>query len=84
MANHKSSIKRIRSNDVKRVTNKYQAKTVRNAVRDLKATTKKKEATDALPNVSSMLDKLAKRKVIHKNKAANIKSKLTKHIASLK
>jgi len=84
MANHKSSIKRIRSNEAKRVSNKYQAKTTRNAIRDLKATTEKKEAGEALPKVSSMIDKLAKRNVIHKNKAANIKSKLTKHVAGLK
>ena len=84
MANHKSSIKRIRSNDAKRVKNKYQAKTTRNAVRDLKGSTKKKEAAEALPKVSAMVDKLAKRKIIHKNKAAHIKSKLTKHVANLK
>ena len=84
MANHKSSIKRIRSNEVKRLKNKYQAKTTRNAVRDLRAITKKKEAGEALPKVSAMLDKLAKRNVIHKKKAANIKSKLTKHVANLK
>lgn len=84
MADHKSSIKRIRSNEAKHVKNKYQAKTTRNAVRDLKALNKKKEAGEALPKVSAMLDKLAKRKVIHKNKAANIKSKLSKHVAKLK
>jgi len=84
MANHKSSIKRIRSNEAKRVNNKYQAKTTRNAIRDLKATKKKKEAGEALPKVTAMIDKLAKRKIIHKNKAANIKSKLTKHVANLK
>ncbi|MBL4578135.1 MAG: 30S ribosomal protein S20 [Flavobacteriales bacterium] len=84
MANHKSSIKRIRSNDAKRELNKYQAKTTRNAIRDLKATSKQKEAAEALPKVSSMVDKLAKRKVIHKSKAANIKSKLAKHVANLK
>ena len=84
MANHKSAIKRIRSNEAKHVQNKYHAKTTRNAIRDLKATTTKKEAGEALPKVSAMVDKLAKRNVIHKNKAANIKSKLTKHVANLK
>lgn len=84
MANHKSSIKRIRSNEAKRIQNKYQAKTTRNAIRDLKATTKKKEAGEVLLKVSAMVDKLAKRNIIHKNKAANIKSKLSKHVANLK
>jgi len=84
MANHKSSIKRIRSNEAKHVNNKYQAKTTRNAVRKLRATTSKKDAGEQLIKVSSLLDKLAKRKVIHKNKAANLKSKLTKHIQGLK
>ncbi len=84
MANHKSSIKRIRSNDVKRIKNKYQAKTTRNAVRDLRAITSKKDAQEQLVVVSSMVDKLAKRKVIHKNKAANLKSKLTRHVQGLK
>lgn len=84
MANHKSSIKRIRTNDAKRVKNKYQAKTTRNAVRDLRATTSKKDAQEQLVKVSSLVDKLAKRNVIHKNKAANLKSKLTKHVQGLK
>ncbi|MNU83760.1 30S ribosomal protein S20 [compost metagenome] len=76
MANHKSAQKRIRSNDVKRLRNKYQHKTTRNAVRKLRSLKDKKEASDLLPVVSSMLDKLAKRNVIHKNKAANLKSGL--------
>jgi small subunit ribosomal protein S20 len=84
MANHKSSIKRIRSNDAKRTENRYVAKTTRTAVKKLRGATDKKEATDLLPKVSSMLDKLAKRNVIHKNKAGNIKSKLAKKVASLK
>lgn len=77
MANHKSAQKRIRSNDVKRLRNKYQHKTTRNAVRKLRSLKDKKEASEMLPLVSSMLDKLAKRNVIHKNKAANLKSGLT-------
>jgi small subunit ribosomal protein S20 len=76
MANHKSAIKRIRSNDAKRLRNKYQHKTARNAVRKLRATTEKKEAQTLLPSVVAMLDKLAKNNIIHKNKAANLKSGL--------
>ncbi len=83
MANHKSTLKRIRSNKVKQAKNKYQHKTTRNAVRDLRATTDKKEAEAMLPNVSSMLDKLAKNNIIHKNKAGNLKSQLTKLVAAL-
>ena len=67
MANHKSAQKRIRSNDVKRLRNKYQHKTTRNAVRKLRSLKDKKEAETLLPSVASMLDKLAKRNVIHKN-----------------
>ncbi len=84
MANHKSSIKRIRSNDAKRLTNRYQAKTMRNALKDLREDENKKTASEKLPKVISMLDKLAKKNVIHKNKAANLKSKLAKKINALK
>jgi small subunit ribosomal protein S20 len=77
MANHKSAIKRIRSNNAKRLRNKYQHKTMRNAVKVLRNTTDKKEASDLLPKVASLIDKLAKRRVIHKNKAGNLKSSLT-------
>ncbi len=83
MANHKSALKRIRSNESKRLRNKYQHKTTRNAVRDLRAVEDKKEAEGKLGSVISMLDKLAKNNIIHKNKAANLKSKLTKHVAAL-
>ncbi|MGK0414875.1 MAG: small subunit ribosomal protein S20 [Polaribacter sp.] len=83
MANHKSALKRIRSNESKRLLNKYQHKTTRNAVRDLRSVEDKKEAEGKLGNVISMLDKLAKSNIIHKNKAANLKSKLTKHVAAL-
>ena len=76
MANHKSAQKRIRSNDTKRLRNKYQHKTTRNAVRKLRALNEKKEAEALLPQVVAMLDKLAKNNVIHKNKAANLKSGL--------
>ena len=78
MANHKSSLKRIRSNDKKRLRNRFQHKTTRNAIRDFKSLTKKKEAQKELPVVSSMIDKLAKKNIIHSNKAANLKAKLSK------
>lgn len=83
MANHKSSIKRIRQTEKRKLHNRYYAKTTRNAVRKLRATTEKEVATEMLPKVSSMLDKLAKRNVIHKNKAANLKSKLASHVNKL-
>ncbi|MCK9561240.1 MAG: 30S ribosomal protein S20 [Bacteroidales bacterium] len=83
MANHKSSIKRIRQSERKRVHNKYYGRTTRNAVRKLQATTDKNEAIELLPKVSSMLDKLAKTNVIHKNKAANLKSQITKYVNTL-
>ncbi len=83
MANHKSALKRIRSNEAKRLRNKYQHKTTRNAVRDLRASEDKKEAEGMFVKVVSMLDKLAKNNIIHKNKAANLKSKLAKHVAAL-
>ncbi|MFY9309988.1 MAG: 30S ribosomal protein S20 [Bacteroidia bacterium] len=84
MANHKSSIKRIRSNDAKRLRNRYQAKTMRNAVKELRTEEVKATATEKLPKVIAMVDKLAKKNVIHKNKAANLKSKLTKKVNGLK
>ena len=84
MADHKSSIKRIRSNDAKRIRNKYFAKTTRTFLKKLRLSTDKKEIKELLPKVSSMLDKLAKRNIIHKNKAANLKSKITKRAAAVK
>ena len=83
MANHKSSIKRIRQIQRKKLHNRYYAKTARNAVRKLRATTEKTVAAEFLPKVVAMLDKLAKRNTIHKNKAGNLKSKLTKHVNKL-
>ena len=83
MANHKSSIKRIRSNDAKRLRNRYQAKTMRNALKELRNDESKKTATEKLPKVIALVDKLAKKNVIYKNKAANLKSKLTKKVNSL-
>lgn len=83
MANHKSSIKRIRQTNVVRLRNRYVAKTTRNSVKKLRHLTDKEEATKLYPSVCSMLDKLAKKNVIHKNKAANLKSKLAHHVAKL-
>ncbi|MEX2595797.1 MAG: 30S ribosomal protein S20 [Salibacteraceae bacterium] len=83
MANHKSALKRIRQNAVRRTRNAYYHKTARNAVRKLRETSDKKEATTMLPQIFSMLDRLAKNNVIHKNKAANLKSSLTKHVSSI-
>jgi small subunit ribosomal protein S20 len=83
MANHKSALKRIRSNETKRLRNKFQHKTTRNAIKDLRAVEVKKEAEEKLSNVISMIDKLAKNNIIHNNKAANLKSNLTKHVTSL-
>ena len=83
MANHKSAIKRIRSNDAKRVDNRYYAKTTRNAIKAIRTAADKKEAESKLSDVISMIDKLAKKNVIHKNKAGNLKSKLTKHDTAL-
>ncbi len=83
MANHKSSLKRIRQSEARTDRNKYVAKTTRNAVKKLRNTTSKTEAAELLPKVSAMLDKLAKKNVIHKNKAANLKGKLTKHVNSI-
>ncbi|MDR1682387.1 MAG: 30S ribosomal protein S20 [Candidatus Symbiothrix sp.] len=83
MANHKSAVKRIRQTLTRRLRNKYYAKTTRNAVRDLRNTTEKEGANDLYKKVSAMLDKLAKRNVIHKNKAGNLKSKLALHVNKL-
>ncbi|EFA97573.1 30S ribosomal protein S20 [Hoylesella timonensis] len=83
MANHKSSLKRIRQDKVKTLHNKYYAKTMRNAVRKLRAMDNKDEAIKLFPVVQKMLDKLAKTNTIHKNKAANLKSSLSQHINSL-
>ena len=83
MANHKSALKRIRSNEAKRLRNKYQHKTTRNAVRVLRATEDKTAAEALLPKVIAMLDKLAKNNIIHQNKAGILKSKLTKHVAAI-
>ena len=83
MANHKSALKRIRRNEAVRLRNRYQHKTARNAIKKLRSETDKKKAEEMLPGVVSMIDKLAKRNIIHANKAANLKSKLMKQIGSL-
>ncbi len=83
MANHKSAEKRNRQSETRRVHNKYYARTTRNAIRALRATTEKAAAAALLPKVSAMLDKLAKTNVIHKNKAANLKSSLAVHVNKL-
>ena len=83
MANHKSAIKRIRSSNKKRLLNRFQHKTTRNAIKKLRGITKKKEANKLFVEVVSLIDKLSKKNIIHANKAANLKSKLAKHVASL-
>ena len=83
MANHQSSEKRIRQTEVRKLRNRYYAKTARNAVKVLRGTTNKEEAVALFPKVSSMLDKLAKKNVIHKNKAGNLKSKLALYVNRL-
>ena len=84
MANHKSSIKRIRQTETRNERNRYQHKTLRNAMKKFLALTDKAEAKKQLPVISSKLDRLAKTKVIHKNKASNLKSEIAVHINHLK
>jgi len=83
MANHKSALKRIRSSETKRLRNRYQHKTTRNAIKKLKDLTDKKEAQKMFPEVISMIDKLAKKNIIHDNKAGHLKSQMAKHVAAL-
>ncbi|TYA58191.1 30S ribosomal protein S20 [Formosa maritima] len=83
MANHKSALKRIRSNEAKRLRNKYQHKTTRNAIKKLRELESKTEAETMFPTIVSMIDKLAKKNIIHNNKASNLKASLSKHVASL-
>jgi len=84
MANHKSALKRIRQTEVKNEQNKYFIKTTRTFVKKLKETSDKSEAQELLKKVTALLDKLAKKNLIHKNKASNQKSKLGKYVAGLK
>ena len=83
MANHKSTLRRIRSDKSKTLNNKYYHKTMRNSLKDLRAEEDKSAAQKAMSSLVSKIDKLAKRGVIHKNKAANLKTKLSKKIAAL-
>ncbi|NAY93043.1 30S ribosomal protein S20 [Muricauda sp. JGD-17] len=83
MANHKSALKRIRRNEAVRLRNRYQHKTVRNAIKKLRNEEDKKAAEALLPTVVGMIDKLAKKNIIHNNKAANLKSKLMSKVAAM-
>ncbi len=83
MAHHKSAKKRIRSDYAKRLHNRYYAKTARTAVKKLRKKENKEEALEDLPKVISLIDRVSKKNIIHKNKASNLKSKLTKHVNSL-
>ncbi len=83
MANHKSAIKRIRQTETRKLRNRYYARTMRNAIKQLRGMTDKAEAANQLPSVLSIIDKNAKRSIIHKNKAGNLKSKLTKVVSAL-
>jgi len=83
MANHKATKKDVRQSNKRNERNRYHGKTTRNAIRDLKKLTEKPAADEKLTDVISMIDKLAKRNIIHKNKAANLKSKLTKKVNAI-
>ncbi len=83
MADHKSALKRIRQNDKRRILNRYHARTMRNAVKIFRALTNKAEAAQKLPGISALIDKLAKKGIIHKNKAGNLKSSLAKQVNAL-
>ena len=83
MANHKSALKRIRSSESKRLVNRYQHRTTRNAIKKFREMEDAKEAKEFLPSVVSMIDKLAKKNIIHDNKAANLKSQLMRHCNTL-
>ena len=84
MPNHKSAVKRVRSSETKKLRNKYQHKSTRTVIKKLEQETKKSIAKKSLSKAVSMIDKLTKNNIIHKNKAANIKSKLVKKVNSLK
>jgi len=83
MANHKSALKRIRQNESRRLHNRYYARTMRNALKEFRALTDKKVAEERFPKMSSLIDKLVKKNIIHKNKAANLKAKMAKQVSSL-
>ena len=83
MANHKDALKRVRQSEKRRLHNRYYAKNMRNEVRKFRALTDKSEAEAQLPKIYSIIDRVACRGIIHKNKAANLKSKMTKHTSKL-
>lgn len=83
MANHQSALKRIRQNEKRKTRNKFNAKTMRNALRDFRALTDKKEAEGSASKLTSLIDKLVKKNIIHKNKAANLKSKMAKQVSTM-
>ncbi|MCB0527743.1 MAG: 30S ribosomal protein S20 [Saprospiraceae bacterium] len=83
MAHHRSALKRIRQSNKRRLQNRFYKKTARTAIKNLRDLKDKESAAGFLPKVISMIDKLAKRGNIHRNKAANLKSGLTKHVNSL-
>ncbi len=83
MANHKSSLKRIRSTKTRTTRNRYYGRTMRNLIKKFRELKDKDAAAELFPKLAAIIDKNAKRSIIHKNKAANIKSKLSKHMASL-
>jgi len=83
MANHPSAKKRIRQSEKRRLHNKYYMKTARNAIKKLRNATDKTAASELFPKVASMLDKLAKRNIIHKNRASDLKSRLARRVNSL-
>lgn len=83
MANHQSALKRIRQNEKRRTHNKYYAKTMRNALRNFRALSDKKEAEENVSKLTSLIDQLVKKNIIHKNKAANLKSKMAKQVSSM-
>ena len=83
MANHKSALKRIRQNEKKRLLNRYHARTMRNAIKKFRGMTSKTEAAVKLPTMVALIDKLAKKRIIHKNKASNLKSSLAKQVNAL-
>jgi small subunit ribosomal protein S20 len=83
MADHKSALKRIRQDEVRKERNRYYARTMRNAIRKFRSLTSKAEAEEKLPKLIALIDRNIKRSIIHKNTASNLKSKLTKFTASL-
>ncbi|WP_298630401.1 30S ribosomal protein S20 [uncultured Porphyromonas sp.] len=83
MANHKSALKRVRQSSARRERNRYYGKTMRNAVRNFRALTDASEAQNKLPELNSIIDRLASKGRIHKNKAANLKSSLAQHVNTL-